>query len=705
LVEYNLSSIALQISLPVIVTNANRRIVWVNDAFTALTGYTLNEVQGNSPGSILQCEQTDPTTIQKMRYAMARGESVRLELLNRRKDGSQYWVDLSISPYFAPDGSLLGFIGIQADISEHVSVKRRLARTENMLQQATRLAKVGGWELNLESGDVQWTAETYAIFELDATTPVDIELAKSFYTKESLEIIETAIARACETGIPYSVETEIRTHKGVVRWIRSMGAPAYADGKLVGLFGSVQDITDKVQLEHALRRAAHTDALTGLPNRLELLEILRGAIRSAKHDPNHRFAVLFLDFDRFKTINDSLGHSAGDELLCEISKRLQNGLRAQDTMYRRDRSKIRCQGSASRIGGDEFVIVLDGIPSSAAAESVAGRLLKALAHPYKIKGQQVTSSVSIGLVMGDDQTSDAETVLRDADIAMYEAKNAGRGRYCIFDDSMHHRVRDRMDMEMSLIRAIERREFKLKFQPIVAIEDGSLQSVEALVRWNHPTRGLISPAEFIPIAEETGLIIPIGKWVLEEACKQMSTWDRLLGDRAPKTVSVNVARQQLLDDGFCGHVQEVLSLTKLAPARLHCEVTETGMMFDPERALGALRKLQEIGARVSLDDFGTGHSSLSCLHEWPLDVVKIDRSFVSNLVESPKSQTLVKAILSITHEFGMTAVAEGIETQAQLDLLSSFGCTRAQGYVFSKPLSAEELPLYVSGVSVASRVA
>ena len=705
MVEYNLSSIALQISLPLIVTNAERRIVWVNDAFTTLTGYTLNEVQGTSPGALLQCDHTDPATIQKMRYALSKGESVRLELLNKRKDGDHYWVDLSISPYFAPDGSLLGFIGIQADISEHVSVKRRLARTENMLQQATRLARVGGWEVKLQTGEVLWTAETYGIFDLDPTTPVDLALAKSFYTPDSLAIIEAAIARTCETGIPYSVETEVRTQKGVVRWIRSMGAPSYADGELVGIFGSVQDITDKVQLEHALRRAAHTDALTGLPNRLELLEILRSAIRSAKADPTHRFAVLFLDFDRFKTINDSLGHSAGDELLREISKRLQNGLRAQDATYRRDHSRVKCHGSASRIGGDEFVVVLDGIPSTAAAESVAGRLLKALAHPYKIKGQQVSSSVSIGLVIGDANTMDAETVLRDADIAMYEAKNAGRGRYCIFDDSMHHRVRDRMDTEMSLIRAIERREFELKFQPIVAIQDGSLQSVEALIRWNHPSRGLISPAEFIPIAEETGLIIPIGKWVLEEACKQMAAWDRLLGDKAPKTVSVNVARQQLLDDGFCGYVQEVLSLTKLSPTRLHCEVTETGMMFDPDRALGALRKLQEIGARVSLDDFGTGHSSLSCLHEWPLDVVKIDRSFVSNLVESAKSQALVKAILSITREFGMTAVAEGIETQAQLDLLSSFGCTRAQGYVFSKPLSAEELPLYVSGVSVASRVA
>ncbi len=705
MLEYNLSSIALQIGLPVIVTNAHRKIVWVNEAFTGLTGFTLNEVQGISPGALLQCEQTDPLTVQKMRYALEQGESVRLELLNKRKDGSQYWVDLAISPYFEPDGSLIGFIGIQADITEHVSIRRRLARTENMLHQATRLAKVGGWELTIATGEVHWTGETYGIFDLDPATPVDLNLAKSFYTRDSMAIIEAAISRTIETGIPYSVETEIRTSKGVVRWIRSMGAPAYADGELVALYGSVQDITDKVQLEHALRRAAHTDALTGLPNRLELLEILRGAIRSAKEDPHHRFAVLFLDFDRFKTINDSLGHSAGDELLCEISKRLQNGLRAQDTMYRRDRAMGRLQGSASRIGGDEFVIVLDGIPHSAAAESVAGRLLKALAHPYKIKGQQVTSSVSIGLVMGDHNTTDAETVLRDADIAMYEAKNAGRGRYCIFDDSMHHRVRDRMDTEMSLIRAIERREFELKFQPIVAIEDGTLQSVEALVRWNHPVRGLVSPAEFIPIAEETGLIVPIGKWVLEEACRQMITWDRLLGDKAPKTVSVNVARQQLLDDGFFRHLQEVLLQSKLPASRLHCEVTETGMMFDPDRAMGVLRKLQEIGVRVSLDDFGTGHSSLSCLHEWPLDVVKIDRSFVSNLVESPKSQALVKAILSITREFGMTAVAEGIETQAQLDLLSSFGCTRAQGYVFSKPLSAEELPLYVSGVSVASRVA
>lgn len=705
MVNQDLASVAAQIGLPVIVTCPDRKIVWVNESFTETTGFTLEEVAGQSPGALLQCEQTDEATVAKMRAAMRAGESIRIEVLNRRKDGSQFWVDLAISPYFNADRALLGFIGIQADITEHVSVRRRLARTENLLQQTTRLAKVGGWELTLATGEVQWTTETYAIFDLDPSLPVDIERAKSFYTPESMSIIETAIARTIETGVPYSVETEIRTAKGVVRWIRSLGAPQYVDGQLVSLFGSVQDITDKVQLERALRRAAHTDALTGLPNRLELLEILRGAIQSTREKPDHLFAVLFLDFDRFKTINDSLGHSAGDDLLIEISKRLQNGLRAQDSLYQRQASKERCHSSASRIGGDEFVVVLDGIPDAAAAESIARRLLKALAHPYKIKGQFVTSSVSIGLVLGDRSTTDAETVLRDADIAMYEAKNSGRGRYCLFTDSMHHRVRDRMDTEMSLIRALERREFELRYQPIVAISDGSLQSVEALIRWNHPTRGLVSPAEFIPIAEETGLIIQIGKWVLEEACRQLVKWDKLLGDRSPKTISVNVARQQLLDDGFMRHLEEALRLSKIAPERIHCEVTETGIMFDGQAARAVLRRLCDLGVRVSLDDFGTGHSSLSCLHEWPLDVVKIDRSFVSNLVESPKSQALVKAILSIAREFGMTAVAEGIETQAQLDLLSSFGCTRAQGYVFSKPLSAEELPLYVSGVSVASRMA
>ncbi|MEE9212337.1 MAG: EAL domain-containing protein [Phycisphaeraceae bacterium] len=453
-----------------------------------------------------------------------------------------------------------------------------------------------------------------------------------------------------------------------------------------GLAVTFADISDQKRSEEQLRHAALHDALTGLPNRTAFIEHLEQAIHRATRFADYKFAVLFLDFDRFKIINDSLGHDVGDQLLISIAEQLRAQLRAVDTASRLGGGHL-----PARLGGDEFVVLLDGIQDVRDAVAVAERLQKEFSVPHTIAGHQVFATVSIGIVTSDGGYHRPDELLRDADTAMYEAKTAGRARYVIFDERMHRAVVERLMLEKDLRDAIDQQAFELRYEPIVSFETGRLVGFEALVRWPHPNRGDISPGVFIEVAEELGLIGPIGQWVLEQACRQLKTWqDRFPAD-PPLFVGVNLSKHQLFDPKLITTIQGIIEQTGLAPQSLRLEITENMVMGDLEQISAVLGRLRQLGVQLVMDDFGTGHSSLNCLHRFPLQVLKIDRSFIKNVEKKKKHYvTIIHAIMELAHNLDMQVIAEGVENEDQLTLLRGLGCQYGQGWLFSKPVSAEE---------------
>jgi diguanylate cyclase (GGDEF)-like protein len=415
-------------------------------------------------------------------------------------------------------------------------------------------------------------------------------------------------------------------------------------------------------------------------------ERVQRAIEHARRHPGYGFAVLFMDFDRFKQVNDTLGHGVGDELLRQIAQRLTDTLRPGDTVGRVDSQRQ----TAARIGGDEFVVVLEGIRTGADVHVVAQRLLEVLTQPYAIGPHHVQSSVSIGVVLSAQAGDSADAVLRDADTAMYEAKRAGRGRYVMFDPAMHERVVRALKLENDLRRALRERELFVVYQPVVDLRSGAVCGVEALVRWQHPQRGVVPPVEFIPVAEEAGLIAALGDFVLDAACRQYAGWRAALGDATPGLLAVNLSRAQLMTPGLVQSVRTVLQQTGLRPSQLQLEVTES-LAAQDEVVQNTLLELKALGVRLALDDFGTGYSSLACLHQMPVDTVKIDRSFLHQVEDSGYHRVVIEATIRVAQTLGMICVAEGVETEAQASLMRSLHCDRGQGFLYSRPMEAAEL--------------
>jgi diguanylate cyclase (GGDEF)-like protein len=427
--------------------------------------------------------------------------------------------------------------------------------------------------------------------------------------------------------------------------------------------------------------AAYHDALTGLPNRTFFLDRLSHSIAFMKVNPQTRVAVLFLDVDRFKIINDSLGQGAGDRLLVALGHRLAGCLRSHDVL--------------ARLGSDDFSILLEQDPDEADARAVAGRILNALSEPFRIDDQDVIATVSIGITLGDAESEGAAAMLRDADIAMYRSKQLGGGRWELFSRDMHVRAVAHSQLELDLRRALARGELRLVYQPVVCLRTGMISGFEALVRWQHPERGLVSPLEFIPLAEETGLVVPLGAWVLGEACRQARTWQGVQIGHPAVSVNVNVASKQLIGDrfaseGFGAEISRVLVETGLPTSCLNLEITESALLDYAEATEASLRHIRALGIAMQLDDFGTGYSSLSYLQRLPIDTVKIDRSFISGKPEVGLTDPqIVQAIVALAKSLGKHITAEGVETVEQLEALRELNCTSVQGYYVSRPIDAE----------------
>jgi diguanylate cyclase (GGDEF)-like protein len=423
------------------------------------------------------------------------------------------------------------------------------------------------------------------------------------------------------------------------------------------------------------RHAAFHDFLTGLPNRDYFIQDLKVLLEKNKLDEDYKFAVLFLDLNRFKTINDSLGHSIGDKLLVNVAKRIRQAVREQDLV--------------SRFGGDEFAIVLKEIGEIEEAIEFANKICQKISTPYTLSGRQVFANTSIGIAMSESHYENSEDILRDADIAMYQAKSRGN-HYAVFDQSMHVKALELIQLETDLRYAIARGEFCLYYQPIVDLANTKLAGFEALVRWTHPERGLVSPAEFIPIAEETGLIIPMTLWILKEGCSQVKAWQKLSHENQNLTLSINLSGKHFTQHDLVEQVWKILKETDFNPSCLKLELTESAVMENAELAISTLNEIKELGIQLSIDDFGTGYSSLSYLHKFPIDTLKVDRSFVSAMDEASENGEIVRTIVLLAKNLNMQVVAEGIETVHQLHQLRILGCEYGQGYLFSRPVPAME---------------
>jgi diguanylate cyclase (GGDEF)-like protein len=478
----------------------------------------------------------------------------------------------------------------------------------------------------------------------------------------------------------------------------AMAAPVHENGEVVGglavatrrpdrIYGKADQevllafaehvslaVTDAKTVE-AMYQAFH-DSLTGLASRHLFLDRLAYGLACAERDRT-ALALLFIDLDRFKAVNDSLGHAAGDALLVEVADRMRASLRASDT--------------AARFGGDEFAVLLHNVTEASQATVVADRILQALREPFRLAGKEVFIDSSIGIVYSADGPSDGEALIQRADLAMYEAKRNGKGRYEVFEPSMEALRRTNLELETDLRRAVVNNEFTLRYQPIVVLRTGAVTGVEALVRWQHPTRGLIPPMEFIPLAEETGLIVPIGRWVLREACRQAGRWNRERTGETPLTVSVNLSARQLQQPDLGAVVAEALHDSGLDPSCLVLEITESLLIRDPEDSASRLRELKALGVRLAVDDFGTGYSSLSYLHRFPVDILKIDKSFVDEIARGPEAAALTHGIVRLGQTLQLAMVAEGVEDAEQRSELDATGCELAQGYYFAKPLEEGEI--------------
>ncbi len=641
-------------------------ILEVNAAFQRMLGYTAEALRGMTVYDLAGKEQ--PSVDARFRRDLARAQHIAGERRYLRRDGSAMYVEVNTSNV-SYDGRKVLCCSVR-DVTQRKKAEEERRRKEANLASAQRIAHLGSWEWDLVRDQEYWSDEVYRIFgltsqEFQATYKAFLDAVHP----SDRARVERAVQEAVQEGKPYSIEHRILRRDGTERVVQEQGEVVTDDtGKPIKMVGTVQDITDRKRAEELEHRAFH-DPLTRLPNRALFMEYLDQALTRAAGN-QEAVAVLFLDLDRFKFVNDSLGHEAGDLLLTAVAGRIQASLGHGDIV--------------ARFGGDKFTVLIKDILGVGEAGEVAERILDSLQAPFTVRGRRVFISASIGISMSTSGQDRPEDLLRDADIAMYRAKKVGKARYELFDTSMGSRASDRLELETDLRRAIEHREFSIHYQPTVELATGRVIGLEALVRWGHPNRGPLSPTEFIPLAEEIGLILPIGGWVLEEACRQGRVWQEQYAD-GPPVVGVNLSVRQFQRPEIVEEVVQALRESGLHPSNLQIEITESVVMEDAESTVKKLRQLKSLGVRLAVDDFGTGYSSLSYLRRLPVDMLKIDRSFIHGLGSDPADAAIVQAVITLAKTLGMQVTAEGVENAVQMAQLQALGCDLGQGYYFGEP--------------------
>jgi diguanylate cyclase (GGDEF)-like protein/PAS domain S-box-containing protein len=669
-------------------TTSEGRIATWNPGAEHAFGYARSEVIGADFGIVFTSEdRAAGVPAAEMRIAIERGRLDR-DCWHMRKDGSRFWGTNTVQPLIDGEGRRQGFTKIVRDSTERYEAAIALRQSEERFRLLVEsVDHYAMFSIGPDGLITLWNSGAEQIFRYRHAEIIGAPFSKLFTPGDATRgLPEIELRRAGELG---QVENE--------RWqLRGDGSRFIARRRITllkaGSLGVAQgfsvtahDVTESRANEKTMRKQAFYDELTGLPNRALFVEHLQRTIAHTKRHAGSKFAVLFLDLDQFKTINDGFGHVLADQLLTQVGQRLRACVRPEDVV--------------ARIGGDEFTILVNSISSSKEVVGLTDRIHAAMELPIYVETHEARATTSIGVALGSEAYERSEDILRDADIAMYEAKALGRANTVIFDDRMRASVMSRHAVESDLRLAVERNELFVEYQPIVGLEDLRVVGFEALVRWKHPTRGILQPAEFIQTAEQTGLIVQIDQWVLRTACAQLRAWQSDVGDGVPLTMSVNLSARQFSHNDLCQRVQRVLVDSDVAATSLNLEITESTMMERSDTVAAVLAELRALQVEIHIDDFGTGYSSLSYLRMLPVSTVKIDRSFISGMQTNKERAEMVRAIVALAHNLRLTVVAEGVEAVEELRALQDLSCEYAQGYLFARPLAAS-----AASALVASRV-
>src|SRR6185312_4352783 len=617
---------------------------------------------------------------------------VSLTLPQFRPDSESYWLDLK--EWVRALSCLVLLFDIYTMYQQLLlqRIRRKLAERDRLFQVITEnaadmIAVIDAEGRRIYNSPSYEKVLGYSQQELKSTSSIE-----QVHPEDRPRLMEAA-TKARLTGRGERLEYRIRHKDGSWRILESTASviqdPAGGTHNLVVVN---RDISERKWAEDQLAHNALHDALTNLPNRTLFLDRVQHSLTLSQRHPRYQFAVLFIDIDQFKRFNDSLGHSAGDELLVQIGKRLSASLRGIDTVSRsglpEESAMLTSEAGLARLGGDEFTVLLEDIRDSSDAIRVAERIQERLALAFRVSSQEVITSASIGIAFGAASYAASEELVRDAEIAMYRAKRQGKAQCRVFDQAMHESAMNRLRLETDLRRALESGEFRVHYQPIISLENERVVGFETLSRWQRPT-GLVPPSEFIAVADETGIILPLNQALLREACGQLRQWHSQFPSQPALRISVNITPRQFAQEDLAGQMAAILKETGIAPQDLDVEITENIAMEDADKSAGVLGELKALGVHLSIDDFGTGYSSLSRLQSFPVDAVKIDRAFISKMCLDAESSEIVRIIIMLAHNLGMSVVAEGVESAAELQQLRAFGCEMAQGYFFSRPSDSE----------------
>ena len=626
----------------------------------------------------LYTPETYARLVPLVRRAARNGQPFEVELEMLRPDGERRTVELC-ADVTREDGRVRQVLGAVRDVTEQRRATEAARWRNKLLDRIAAMGRIGGFELDLETMRLQWTAENYRIHRIDPGTPLAFDTIMPYYGEAAQAQLMGVMQRLVEgQSQEESTEVDFCTPDGHRLVLRMKASLELLDGKPWRITGLTQDITEEREAGERIEQLAHFDLLTGLPNRFMFRQRAQEAIRVAER-ANLSLCLMFVDLDRFKWVNDTLGHAAGDALLQEIASRLKACLRGSDLIGRQ--------------GGDEFMVMLCEMRRPEDAIKVAEKIIAAVAEPVALAGTRVQVGCSIGIALLSAATPDLDALMRASDTAMYAAKDAGRNTWQFYDDGVYARVHRRGQLEQELRYAVARRELHLEYQPTVSLADGRVGGIEALLRWRGPDGELRSPMEFIPVAEDCGEIVPIGLWVLDEACRQAAAWD---ADGLDFTsMAVNVSAVQLRDPHFADRVLDTCARHGWPPQRLVLELTESALMRENEVLLATFARFEAAGIRLAVDDFGTGFSNLLYLHRFPVQQLKIDRSFVSQMLADLQVGVLTQAIINLGHAMGLTVVAEGVETELLLRALRNQGCDKAQGYHLTRPLPPDALVAWI----------
>ncbi|MEP2988207.1 MAG: EAL domain-containing protein [Parasphingorhabdus sp.] len=675
--EQNLSDI-LSRFLPtgVFFTDVRGQCTYVNETWLGMSGLTVGQALGFGWSAAIHPEDQD-RVMREWNSAIERKQSFDLEFRFQKPSKSVNWIHAQSCPYFDKRGQVVGYIGSCFDISKRKELEQQLDQTNRQFCQAEAIANIGSWRLDINRLKLEWSDQIFNIHGIEPANTPTLREALNSYPGDAGRQLFDAISDAVDTSSAFDIETDFMNSKEEMRRVRNMGQAEFLDGKPVAVFGICQDVTDRYQLEQQLRSAANTDELTNIPNRALYNKVLENLTCATNEQPE-KFTLFLIDLDEFKCINDTMGHPIGDELLVAVANRLSN---------------IPSTSLIARLGGDEFAVICKEASKDSMTNSHSLELINCFSSSFEIGSTNVKIGASIGAAKWPMHGRSVETLTKNADFALYQAKEKKNGKICYFDENLGAIIEQKRKLNKDLRSALVNNEFTLHFQPLFCLKEKRVDRFEALLRWNNPLSGLIPPNEFIPALEESGLITQVGEWVLREACSVAANWPDDIG------LSVNVSPIQLQESNLQHIIVQSLARHNIAANRLELEVTENVLMDNVETAQKKLAGLRSLGVRLSLDDFGSGFSSLSYLHSFSFDSVKIDRSFVADLCENKDSQAIIHSISRLARALNFETVAEGVESPEQLEFLSQQGCNKVQGYLFSKPVSANEVPRLLQNLS------